>query len=567
MKKLLVSVGVVALLVGYIFADDGENTTFGLAATDNIGDSVFADTSYNQYTRSFAVGSDLDQDGKPEIIVTDYKNGGRVHVFEVAGDDSIQEVWMYPGNGYTAYSSTARSVKTGDLDGDGYGEILVAMTGSSGDTSRQHVGLWVFEWTGNDNEYYLAEQINEFGFEQGGFVLDRFRCEDLAVGDFDGDGVQEVLWVNNGGTSSDNAYIFSISGDLGTHFYTVNQEFIARRTDLGWGGSSVSGFVTDLDADGNTDVIVLIWNNLGLQIIEATGPDAYEVKGYIDNIDTEDRYPFAKIVDAGDLDGDGKPELVFGSLLRSRFHVIEAGNDVNASDLTVHTVEFMVNDTTPMFSMLGLRVGDQDHGPGSDAMDIYFTDDYGHVYDFEYTGTDFSDTASYDIYDIYSDFWSDSAQYDTVWVYYSMVPGVAIELGNDLDGDGQKEVVFNAWESRSSSDYPYMPHETGFINVLEHDWVGVHEWSVGYLNPVALKVYPTPTNEATTIRFNMTRRGHATVTLFDITGRKVSNIYNGILEKGRHEFNLNVSNLASGVYFVKVSTPDGEATSRLVISR
>ncbi len=566
MKKRMWMALLVGLWVGVGLADDGDNSTFGIAWCDNPNDSVYADSSYYQYIRSTVVGTDLDQDGNPEVIITDYKNGGRVHVFEVVGDNNLQEVWTFSGPGPTGYTSTARSVTTGDIDGDGKGEILVAMTGAGGDTSRQHVGLWVFEWTGNDNDYQLVAQITEFAWEQGGAVVpDRYRCEDLVAGDFDNDGVQEVMWVNNASTAFDNAYIFSIVGDL-PGFYVVNQEFIAKRSDLGWGGSSVSGFVTDLDNDGNTDLIVMVWNNIGLQIIEATGPNTYEVKGYLDNIDTEDRYPFAKIVDAYDMDGDGKPELIIGSLLRSRIHFVKAGADVNTSDLTTYTVEFMVNDSTPMFSILGLRAGDQDHGPGSDAPDIYFTDDYGHVWDLEFTGTDLSDPNSYTMYDLYSDFWSDSTWFDSVWVYYSLIPGVVVALGNDLDGDGQKEIFFNSWEVRSSSDYPFYPLDSGFFCMLEHDVTGVQEWEVHYLNPVDLKVFPVPANNQATIRFTMLRKGEVSVEVYDIAGRRVAELYRGQLNQGNHSLQWNTASLQNGVYFIKVKTPEGTVTTRTLIS-
>ena len=38
---------------------------------------------------------DLDNDGKPEVITTDYSNNGRVHVMEVNGDN-LEIVWSSP---------------------------------------------------------------------------------------------------------------------------------------------------------------------------------------------------------------------------------------------------------------------------------------------------------------------------------------------------------------------------------------------------------------------------------------------------------------------------------------
>ena len=122
---------------------DGDNTTFGLAWQDSPTDSV------HYMMRHVIAGMDLDEDGFPEIIATDYQNGGRVHVFEVTGNNTMEEVWTFQGTGGT-YSTPARSVQVGNLDGDEYPEIILAMTGGSGDTSAAHVGIFIFKWNGTD---------------------------------------------------------------------------------------------------------------------------------------------------------------------------------------------------------------------------------------------------------------------------------------------------------------------------------------------------------------------------------------------------------------------------------
>ncbi len=588
MKKVVVWGSALALLAigtGRIWAQnaqDGDNTAFNVTLTDGPNDCMLADTNYYGYSRSVVTGSDLDQDGLKEIIVSDYYNGGRIHVFEVT-DGALTEVWCTTGS-ENPYGYGPRSVTTGDLDGDGYAEIIVAMTGGGGDTNRLHVGLWVYEWNGNDNEYgeydantgnwLPSERIIEFGFEGDTLFPDRYRCEDLAVGDFDNDGVQEVLWVNNGGSAFDNAYIFSIVGDIGSHFITVDVEAVFKRLELGWGGSSVSGLATDLDADGNTDLVVMVWNNIGFQIIEATAPNTYEAKAYFDNIDSEDRYPFGKIVGTYDLDNDGKPEMVIGALLRSRFYVVEAGDDVTADQITIHgPVEFMENDTTPMYSLLGLRVGDQDHGPGTDAADIYFTDDYRRVVDLEFTGTDLGDPASYTAYTLMApeDFWQDSAQFtdslgNPVWVHYWLQPSVAIALGNDLDDDGNKEVVFCSYEARDNSDYPRMTVETGLLSVLEFNDVGVEEWTLKPNDVVHLNLQPTLVKNEARLAFNLRTRGRVTAEVFDVSGRRVATVFQGQLEAGSHTLTVNAASLASGVYVVRLTTPDGIRTARMVVA-
>ena len=117
-------VSVVLLSLGLVIGLSAQVPQWTQMATDGPNDYLAADSTFNQFTRDLLVGSDLDHDGRPEIIVTDYKDGGRVHVFEVVGPDSIQEVWTYIGPGYPTYQP-ARSVAVGDLDGDSLPEIIL----------------------------------------------------------------------------------------------------------------------------------------------------------------------------------------------------------------------------------------------------------------------------------------------------------------------------------------------------------------------------------------------------------------------------------------------------------
>ena len=78
----------------------------------------------DQGIRSAWVTKDMDKDGKPEIMCTDYANGGRVHVFEFKAPNILELVWSSPNMYQTNANSTPRWVKDGDLDGDGNREII-----------------------------------------------------------------------------------------------------------------------------------------------------------------------------------------------------------------------------------------------------------------------------------------------------------------------------------------------------------------------------------------------------------------------------------------------------------
>ncbi len=602
MKKL---VGVVAalLLMGSLFAGDGDNV-FQFATSDPANDALYADSSYNEYQRSMIVGTDLDQDGLKEIIITDYKtvdanHHGRIIVYEVTGNNTLQQVWEYdlPASGYY---SNIRSIATGDLDGNGRGEIIAAVTGGAGDTLSSHVGVWVFEWDGvsGSNNYNLVAQITDFATYQdstGAIVYpDRYRCEDIAVGDFDNDGKDEVLWVNNGGTAFDNAYIFSIDGEFSTGFYSTVVETVFKRTELGFHGSTVSGYgPVDLDNDGNPEGIITIWNRVGVQIFESDAPDHYVLKYHAEGLDSEDRYPYAKSVGVYDLNGDGIKELVIGSLLRGRVHILEPLNgdvDTMAHYMPYWTVVDSsqdssgnwVYDTTDAFRIYGMRAGDPDHGPGSDNGDIVLSDLNQHILDIEYNGGDFGDTASYTVYDIYDVFPSDTFIYQyqdtsgntvTDTVVSNFYPGPTLALGNDLDGDGANEILYGTYVGHRPPDT--FSIQTGFLNVLEFNGLGVSEgWKiVGKPQVTLFQNSPNPFINHTSIKFAVKRAGNVELSVFDLAGRKVKTLVNRRFDAGTYTVNWNGRGesgeaLPAGVYFYTIKyNGTVQATKKLVLSR
>ena len=77
--------------------------------------------------------------------------------------------------------------------------------------------------------------------------------------------------------------------------------------------------------------------------------------------------------------------------------------------------------------------------------------------------------------------------------------------------------------------------------------------------------YPNPFNPATTIEFVLPLSGNVTLRVFDVTGRLVSQVVNGKLEAGTHEYLFNTSDLASGVYFYKLISADYSETKRMVL--
>ncbi len=80
---------------------------------------------------------------------------------------------------------------------------------------------------------------------------------------------------------------------------------------------------------------------------------------------------------------------------------------------------------------------------------------------------------------------------------------------------------------------------------------------------VALNNYPNPFNPATTISFSVPQAGNVVVEVFDVRGRKVSEMFKGALEAKDYSLNFNGEGLSSGTYFYRVTGNGFSATEKM----
>jgi serine protease AprX len=78
-----------------------------------------------------------------------------------------------------------------------------------------------------------------------------------------------------------------------------------------------------------------------------------------------------------------------------------------------------------------------------------------------------------------------------------------------------------------------------------------------------LQNYPNPFNPSTKIRFTIPERSQVKLALFDVLGREISVLFNEEVNPGTKEIELNGSNLASGVYLVRMFTNNYQKTIKI----
>lgn len=80
-------------------------------------------------------------------------------------------------------------------------------------------------------------------------------------------------------------------------------------------------------------------------------------------------------------------------------------------------------------------------------------------------------------------------------------------------------------------------------------------------------LFPNPTNDFFSVRFNLDDDGKIEASLYDIGGRKVASLLQTQGKKGLNELNFSLAPLAQGIYLVKIIANDKELLKEKVVKR
>jgi len=98
---------------------------------------------------------------------------------------------------------------------------------------------------------------------------------------------------------------------------------------------------------------------------------------------------------------------------------------------------------------------------------------------------------------------------------------------------------------------------TSNVSAPEND-LNPHKWSLE-------DAYPNPFNPTTNIVFNVAEASHVSVIIYDILGREILNLVNKDLKAGTYKHIADLSNNASGLYFVKMEGSNFSQVKKLVL--
>jgi len=523
-----------------------------MVMSDGVGDSLWADA------RSVCAGSDLDQDGKYEIIVPSYLHGGQIVVYEVTGNNTMEQVWASPRMGST-YSRPFRRVQTGDLDGDGKGEIITHLSRSLTDNA----GIYIFQWdgvVGSDN--YGTEAIASYQDPDVVAGTDpRWVVEYFEVNDVDKDDVQELLIANNGASPEDYYIILSVTGTFDSGFYTFNEELkIHSRDGNHGGGSPINMMAGNFDGDEHTDIICQAWNNMTAFMIEATGPDTYVESGpvmvgavlseaykYIRGRSGSDDVCLFKGA-VMDVDGDGVDEIYLDAYYIGWVMCISGLTDI--ANFSLDNVS-VISTQLPYYGGLGMSQGDLD---GNGKANLYAAGGGSGAFQYEFLGGDVTDYTQYAFANVHSDDSEGSGGINDL---------VASPV--DLDGDGGMELVCAVQSADSIKPT---------IKVLEYTATGVSSKGWKVITPEDYKLeqnYPNPFNPTTTINYYLPTNKRISLKVYNSLGQEIKTLVNGeIKHKGQHKIMWDATDnagnrVASGMYIYTLKYGNFQVSKRMTL--
>jgi hypothetical protein len=292
-------------------ATTAATTLTGAAINDSFGFSV-------------ATAGDVNGDGYADVVVgaQSYNNNtGRAYLF-LGGASGLATTAATTLTGEATGNSFGGSVATaGDVNGDGYAEVVVAARDYSNATGR----VYVFLGGASGLATTAATTLT------GGAINDQFGCSVATAGDVNGDGYADVIVGAKGynaGTGRAFVFLGGASGLVTTAATTLAGEALSNQF-----GISVAT-AGDVNGDGYADVVIGApgyHTGIGRAYVflgGASGLVTTAPPATLTGAATDD-FLGASVATAGDVNGDGYADVVVGAYLygggAGRAHVYLGG--------------------------------------------------------------------------------------------------------------------------------------------------------------------------------------------------------------------------------------------------
>jgi outer membrane protein assembly factor BamB len=267
--------------------------------------------SFTGFASSLAAVGDLDGDGTPDYVVGAYvhrwkgsEKEGRVFVFSGRSGQLLFQLGLpdphLSTNPYEGAAFGCAVAGIGDLNNDGVGEVLIGAFGQ-----EQSGSAYVFSGKEGNLLYTLHAPVRQLSAGFGWAVA--------SVGDVTGDAIPEM--AIGAFAQEGNGRVFIYDGHTGALLRTTAPPALSPSLTFGWSVASAG----DLDQDGVPDLLVgAPYTPVGTAAVQGR---AYAFRGrdgallrVFDAPQSSAGAAFGwSMTSAGDLNGDGIPEVLIGA--------------------------------------------------------------------------------------------------------------------------------------------------------------------------------------------------------------------------------------------------------------
>jgi hypothetical protein len=134
-------------------------------------------------------------------------------------------------------------------------------------------------------------------------------------------------------------------------------------------------------------------------------------------------------------------------------------------------------------------------------------------------------------------------------------------------GLSQTETLYGVIDPENTMVEIHDDNNVGFVPLSPAGPTGVQPQAVRPLPDryVLEQNYPNPFNPMTVIPYELPRRSHVTLTVYDLLGHSLATVVNDDKEAGRFHAIFDARNLASGVYFYRLQAGDRVMTRKMLL--
>lgn len=169
---------------------------------------------------------------------------------------------------------------------------------------------------------------------------------EVSIGDFDGDGKPDVALGGNGGGTF--VSVYRNTSTPGTISFAARVDFTASS------GQGNGNKVIDIDGDGKPDILSVHWSGNCLWVLRNTSSGAGNISFATGVSFSTTSQPHK--IDVGDLDGDGKPDVVITAFTSNTMSVFR--NTSSPGAISFATRQDYAPGTVPYFVHIGDLDGD-----------------------------------------------------------------------------------------------------------------------------------------------------------------------------------------------------------------